>query len=236
MPRINLKDQDPLPPTPDESGGGTPPVPDGFGEEPSKKTPWLIFAALVLVAAVAVVFLNQKNVIHLWGRKTPRVVEALPEPAPVTTNDSAAMAISAAGGTTPSTTSKANPSTSKAAVEKPSTKTHKETPATVAPPVSQPPKHEPSHPAEVAAPSTGSGAGAFAVQISAWPGKSRADAIAAEISEKGFHAYVIEGLVNGTTWYRVRVGNYGTSKEATSAIAALGEKGYAGGIVVKAEK
>ena len=100
MPRINLNDQDPASPSESsaEAGGGVPPIPEEYGNEPNKKTPWLIFIALILVAALAIVFLNQKNIIHLWGRKAPHVVEALPEPAPSTPNDSAAMAVSSSGG------------------------------------------------------------------------------------------------------------------------------------------
>ncbi len=218
MPRLNLKDEEP-PSSPNDSDGGTPPVPDGFGEEPSRKTPWLIFGALVLVAAVAVVFLNQKNIIHLWGHRAPRVVEALPEPAPLTPNDSAAMAVSPSG---PSTPPPATKTPEKAA---------KTTPEKSAPVVREQPALS-----SVSSQHSGSTAGGYAVQISSWPGKNRADAIATELNDKGFRAYVFDGVVNGTTWYRVRVGNYATSKEAAGAIGSLEEKGYAGGIVVKAGK
>ncbi len=221
MPRINLKDQDPLPPSssPNDSSGGTPPIPDGFGEEPNKKTPWLIFVALFLVAAVAVVFLNQKNIIHLWGRRPPPVMEALPEPAPMTPNDSAAMAVSAPSSTPSESATKTPPATMKATPER-----------------SSPAVREQSGSSSLSAAPAGSSTGGYAVQVSSWPGKSRADAIAAELADKGFRAYVFDGLVNGVTWYRVRVGNFATSREANSTVSALEEKGYAGGIVVRAGK
>ncbi len=227
MPRINLKDQDPQPPpSPDDPMSGAPPSPEGFGEEPSKKTPWLIFAALVVVAALAVVFLNQKNIIHLWGKRTPRVVEALPEPAPVTPNDSAAMAVSAPGGKAPGET----PKSPESSAPKPSTPAVKPAPEKSTPPVHQ--NVQPSAPVAT----TPSGSGDYAVQLSSWPGRGRADAIVTELTGKGFHAYVAEGAVNGATWYRVRVGNFGTSKEAAGVVTSLEQQGFAGGIVVKAGK
>lgn len=217
MPRINLKDEDPTAPSsPNDSSNdplGGPPVPENFDDEPSRKTPWIIFGVLVLVAAAAIVFLNQKNIIHLWGKKAPQVIEALPEPAPATVNDSAAMAVTAGGVNAPS------PAATKPAEEKPAAPAEKKP---VAAPVSRQ--------------AAGATQGEYAVQISSWPGKTRADAIVNELSGKGFRAYVADGIVDGTTWYRVRVGNYATSAEASDAVSALRDKGYAGGIVVKAGK
>jgi len=216
MPRINLNDQDPSSSSESsgEAGGGVPPIPEEYGNEPNKKTPWLIFIALILVAGLAIVFLNQKNIIHLWGRKAPHVVEALPEPAPTTPNDSAAMAVSSSGGSGAPAGSTTSPEVGQPSSEHSTTATRE----------------------QVTASPSGASDGGFAIQISSWPGKKRADAIVNDLNGKGFRAYVVDGVVNGATWYRVRVGNYASSKEATGAVASLGEKGFAGGIVVQVGK
>ncbi len=225
MPRINLKDEDPTAPSsPNESSndplGGLPPAPDNFGDEPSRKTPWIIFGVLILVAAIAIVFLNQKNIIHLWGKKAPQVVEALPEPAAPVVNDSAAMSVTAPGSSAPATGTKPS-----------SVPASKPTEAKAKPPAAKEPA-----PTSISEPAPGASEGEYAVQISSWAAKSRAAEIVNELNGKGFRAYVADGVVGGTTWYRVRVGNYATSVEANDAIAALSGKGFAGGIVVKAGK
>jgi septal ring-binding cell division protein DamX len=56
----------------------------------------------------------------------------------------------------------------------------------------------------------------FALQLSSFPDRSEADAFARRFSSQG--AYVVVSEVPGKgTWYRVRVGSYGSSQEAIAA-------------------
>ena len=81
-------------------------------------------------------------------------------------------------------------------------------------------------PAKVAAPapeaSSGEPAGqGFAVQIAALNVRSEADAIAKRLSSKGYAAYVL-APANGTpSVFRVRVGKFGTRREAETMAAKL---------------
>jgi len=59
------------------------------------------------------------------------------------------------------------------------------------------------------------GTGQFTVQVSAWQSKSKADAEVAKLVDAGLPGFVAEEFVGGTTWYRVRVGRYGSRQEAS---------------------
>jgi cell division septation protein DedD len=79
--------------------------------------------------------------------------------------------------------------------------------------------------AAAAAPSTDSasadqGSG-FAVQIAALNAKNEADAIARRLSSKGYAAYVLSPSTGTPSVYRVRVGKFGTRREAESVAAKL---------------
>lgn len=67
-------------------------------------------------------------------------------------------------------------------------------------------------PAAAAAPAKGH----FTLQLSSFPDRSEADALARRFSAQG--AYVVVSEIPGKgTWYRVRVGSYGSSQEAIAA-------------------
>jgi septal ring-binding cell division protein DamX len=74
-----------------------------------------------------------------------------------------------------------------------------------------PPKAAAAAPALVAPPK-----GRFTLQLSSFPDRSEADALARRFSAQG--AYVVTSEIPGKgTWYRVRVGSYGSSQEAIAA-------------------
>ncbi len=196
------------------SDGGIPP--QELGNEPGKKTPWIIFIVLVVVVLAGIAALNQMNIIHLWGHRQARVVEALPEAAPATPSDSAALAVSPAGaGSSPGGT------IGKSSGQPPAPRGATKSPRNAAAEIHTP-----------AAPPTG---GIYSVQVSSWITKERANAVAEELGSKGFHAYVLNAVVDGEPWYRVRVGNYETSKEASDALTSLENLGY-GGLLYQGRK
>ncbi len=59
--------------------------------------------------------------------------------------------------------------------------------------------------------------GGWAVQIASYPTAGEADATIAELDEQGFEAYRVAALVDGATWYRVRLGGFPTRQRADSA-------------------
>ena len=67
-----------------------------------------------------------------------------------------------------------------------------------------------------AAPAADKGKGKFLLQLSSFPDRAEADAFARKFA--GQNAYVVASEIPGKgTWYRVRVGSYGTMQEATAA-------------------
>jgi DedD protein len=66
------------------------------------------------------------------------------------------------------------------------------------------------------APAADKGKGKFLLQLSSFPDRAEAEAFARKFA--GQNAYVVASEIPGKgTWYRVRVGSYGTMQEATAA-------------------
>ncbi len=85
MPRLNLQDEEEgvgIPPEREEGPITPPPTLRDVGPDGGRKAPWLAIVVALLVLAAAVVSLNYFHVIHLWGKKVPKVVEQIPEPPP----------------------------------------------------------------------------------------------------------------------------------------------------------
>ncbi|MCB0220042.1 MAG: SPOR domain-containing protein, partial [Chrysiogenetes bacterium] len=57
--------------------------------------------------------------------------------------------------------------------------------------------------------------GNFTVQVGSFTRSSDAERLASKLGSQGYPAYVARGVVNGTTYYRVRVGKYQTRDEAS---------------------
>ena len=241
MPRLNLRDEDPEnqpDPMDDEGGDGPPPMPHEYHDGGGHKKTWLILVLIVVLAGGAIVALNQMRIIHLWGKKLPRVVESVSEPSvPLDTT------LAGRSKELPASTSTPMPpdlSGKKGAGKKGSGQSQLAGKKVTAPQsMSAAAAKEPAFSQQSASPShmaTPPMGGEYAVQVSSWPSREAADHAASKVTEKGFSAYVVQADVKGQTWYRVRVGGYGSSDEAAKSAEDLQQKGYSGVFVVKEEK
>jgi cell division septation protein DedD len=88
-----------------------------------------------------------------------------------------------------------------------------------APPAPAPEKSEPRA-VGTATPGEPAGQG-FAVQIAAVNAKSEADAMAKRLASKGYSAYVLAPASGTPSVFRVRVGKFGTKREAETVAAKL---------------
>jgi cell division protein FtsN len=200
MPRLNLKDdgmeEEPLPLDSDKPMNPPPTLRDvgGSGGGGGRSILLPIFA-VIIVLGVAVFALNYFKVIHLWGKKAPKITEAVPEatlPGEASTDQGALPEAGAAvAQAEPAPAPEPNPEPTAAPVEKPK--------------ISLPP----------------SGSGNYTVQVSSWASKAKADDEAGRFTAAGFSAFVEDAQVGGETWYRVRVGRYATPKDAKEAAAQL---------------
>lgn len=73
----------------------------------------------------------------------------------------------------------------------------------------------------------------FVVQIASTVDPNEAKEITARFVGYGYPAFPQAAQVDGTVWYRVRVGPYPTSKEATAVLTELNEKYQVSGWVAK---
>lgn len=64
-------------------------------------------------------------------------------------------------------------------------------------------------------------ASGWIVQVRSTPDKSSADSLQAALAVAGFPAFVVSAEVSGETYYRVRVGRYGSRDDAALVEAAL---------------
>lgn len=77
--------------------------------------------------------------------------------------------------------------------------------------------------------------GSYAVQVGAFTVADNARCLAAELQSLQGHASVQQGWVNGTLFYRVRVGKYSSLKAAEAAKAGFEVSGYPNSFVVAME-
>jgi cell division septation protein DedD len=83
-----------------------------------------------------------------------------------------------------------------------------------------PPAPPAKEPARAAAPSEPQGTG-YAVQIAALNIRSEADAIAKRLATKGYAAYVVNPAAGTPQIYRVRIGKFGSRREAETIATKL---------------
>jgi cell division protein FtsN len=220
MPRLNLRDEEEgtgIPPRPPEESPITPPPTlREVGPDGGRRAPWLAIVVILLVLGATVVSLNYFHVIHLWGKKVPRVVEQIPEaiqPEPATPTVEQPTAPPAAGHEEETPL----PSVTPGKVKEPA-----------APPSGEPAQKVPPSVAVPPATTAPSGTGQYTVQVSSWRSKGKANSQAAELSTAGFDAYVVDGVVDGESWHRVRVGRYSTMDEAREEIVKMQSHGVDG--------
>jgi len=66
--------------------------------------------------------------------------------------------------------------------------------------------------------------GPYSVQIDAMMDRAGAEQMAHRIRAKGFEPYILPTVVEGKTWYRLRVGHYATPEQAQAAESRLHEE------------
>jgi cell division protein FtsN len=220
MPRLNLRDEEEgtgIPPRPPEESPITPPPTlREVGPDGGRRAPWLAIVVILLVLGATVVSLNYFHVIHLWGKKVPRVVEQIPEaiqPEQATPTVEQPTAPPAAGHEEETPL----PSVTPGKVKEPA-----------APPSGEPARKVPPSVAVPPATTAPSGTGQYTVQVSSWRSKGKANSQAAELSTAGFDAYVVDAVVDGESWHRVRVGRYSTMDEAREEIVKMQSHGVDG--------
>jgi cell division septation protein DedD len=86
-----------------------------------------------------------------------------------------------------------------------------------------PPAGAPKTPTAEAGESDGSDK-VWTVQVNAFPDERSAKIWVDRLKNKGYNAYSVEALNKGKTWYRVRVGKYGTRDEAEKVVEDLKNK------------
>jgi septal ring-binding cell division protein DamX len=66
--------------------------------------------------------------------------------------------------------------------------------------------------------------GGYTIQIAAGTSLADANYLAGKYAERGFDAFVAEVVVDGQTYYRVRIGNFDTIEEARKAAKDLKDR------------
>ncbi len=95
-------------------------------------------------------------------------------------------------------------------------------------------KPEPPPPrAEEPPANTGAGKNPWSVQVAASRSRAPADKLAAALTKQGYRAYVTSGRLNETTFYRVRVGRFGTRQEAMAELQRLKAAKYKNAMIRK---
>jgi cell division septation protein DedD len=239
MPKLNLRDdefeEDSNPLDSDQSVAPPPTLREvGGGEGGGKSSTLIMVVVLLLAVGLGVFALNYFKVIHLWGKKVPKVTATMDNDLPLpdaqgATIDAGAApppagAESAPGSTpTPDIAAEPNPPSNAAA----SKSADASKPTKVKGRAKAGSNREPAQ--NFTPPPSGSGT--FTVQVSSWMSRATAEKEAARLSAAGMSAFVEDATIAGENWYRVRVGRYETSKEAKQAADQL-SKSVAGQIWV----
>ncbi len=219
MPDLNLQDEGSL-----ENLEGSPEHPEDAtmpDEEPAKRggatTIILVVLAVLIVGGGGAFLLNKLGVIHLFGKKKAATIVQLSEPSGAQQTEAAAQPADA-GQTpmieTPPVDQKgvsAEKKTTEKAVTKKGTK---EKPA-------QPVKEMP---ASQTTGKLGDMKGEFTIQVSAWRDKEMAQEIVKRLEDAGYPAFQEERAYKDGTWYTVRIGRYGSRKEAATAVQNFAEE------------
>lgn len=82
----------------------------------------------------------------------------------------------------------------------------------------------PDLPPATASPIVASPEGRWAVQVNATKSAKTAKRLITQLRLRGYKAYLVEVRLRGETWYRVRVGRFGTMEEATAMVVRLKNK------------
>ena len=224
MPKLNLRDdgfeEESNPLDSDQSVAPPPTLREvGVSGGGGKSSTLLTVILLVVVVGGGVFALNYFKVIHLWGKRTPKITtEAMTDQLPAA-EQPATSANATDQGSAPAPAPDAATTTPEPNLE-PSASTP--TPSTSTP---MPTPSRSKHRADATPPATfvppPSGSGNFTVQVSSWSSKDMAEKEASRLNTAGMSAFVEDAVIAGENWYRVRVGRYASSKEAKEAADQL---------------
>ncbi|HEX7574645.1 MAG TPA: SPOR domain-containing protein [Bacteroidota bacterium] len=225
MPKLNLRDdgfEEESNPLDSDQSVAPPPTLREVGVSGGGSSSTLLTVLLLVVVVAGGVFaLNYFKVIHLWGKRAPKVTtEAITEQLPAPETAAPGANATDQGSTAPANdvTPTPEPSLEPAAGTTPA-------PSTSVAPTPVPTPSRSTHKSD-AAPARKftpppSGSGNFTVQVSSWTSKGMAEKEASRLSSAGMSAFVEDAVIAGENWYRVRVGRYGSSKEAKEAADQL---------------
>ena len=73
----------------------------------------------------------------------------------------------------------------------------------------------------------------WTVQVAASRSRATADKMAAELKQRGYRAYVTSGRLNEKTFYRVRVGAFGTRQQAMAEVQRLKASKYQNAMITR---
>ncbi len=95
-------------------------------------------------------------------------------------------------------------------------------------------KPDPAPPrAEEPPANTGARKTPWSVQVAASRNRATADEMAASLTKQGYRAYVTSGRLNEKTFYRVRVGRFGTRQEAMAELQRLKAAKYKNAMITR---
>jgi cell division protein FtsN len=224
MPKLNLKEAGleeearPGEPAQVEAAEAAAPEPSRDGRGPSPVLQ--IVMALALLATITFA-LNYFGVLHLWGKKAPKVTETVLPPPEIAPPVAQGPGGQTAPEVTPTPTPTPVPGTTQGTKPPSAPPAGTQTPPSVQKPVEKPvaPAPAPVTVKPSLPPSTATGE--YTVQVSSWLTMSKATEELTRLSEAGLEAFVSQASVAGETRYRVRIGRYATLREAEAAAARL---------------
>jgi nucleoid DNA-binding protein len=218
MPRLNLRDDglesDSTPLETEKVTPAPPTLRDVGGGGGARVSPILLVALIVVVLGGGVFLLNQFKIVHLWGKKAPKVAESIEQTLPEPEGQGDQGGQSPEGASEAGTVGEPAPGAEQSPA--PEAAPEVSTPEVKTPPAAAPAKAPARKETPVAHVPAGTG-GRYTVQVSSWPTQEKADEEAGRLAKAGLDAYVQAGDVAGSTWFRVRIGHYGTQKEAEEA-------------------
>ncbi|HUI10581.1 MAG TPA: SPOR domain-containing protein [Bacteroidota bacterium] len=221
MPKLNLRDdgfeEESNPLDSDQSVAPPPTLREVGVSGGGGKSSTILTAVLLLAVVIGGVFaLNHFKVIHLWGKRTPKITnEAITDQLPPPESPAAAATTDQGSNPAPA---EATPTPEPSVEPSASAAPPAATPTVSAPPPSRASRASEAPPKFTPPPS---GSGNYTVQVSSWTSKEAADREASRLSGAGMSAFVEDAVIAGENWYRVRVGRYGSSKEAKDAADQL---------------
>ena len=176
----------------------------------------IIVAGILILGGGGVFLLNSLGIVKIWGKKAQPTVVQMEE------SDPSEEANQEQTGATQLDTTQPQPIETPAIEEPKTVVTKPEAKAAT----KAPPKKE--APVKTMPPAVGTKLGEmkgeFTIQVSAWRNKETAEEMVNRLSEAGYAVYLEERSYKGGTWFTVRIGRYGSRKDAQAAVESFAEE------------